>query len=28
MLDLRDRYFVTEGKNRDPEADAAEAAKF
>ena len=28
MPDLRDLYYSTEGKDRDPEADAREAAKF
>ena len=28
MPDLRDLYYATEGKGRDPETDASEAAKF
>lgn len=28
MPDLRDLYYATEGRDRDPEADAREAAKF
>lgn len=28
MLDLRNRYYATQGKGRDPDADARDAGKF